>query len=87
MEHLSVTVEKETLDKINELTEARDVSRSKVVRDLLSRGIEDNNKQEYIDNLEEQLRRRSDIEEKVDSLAKYEAEPWPIRWYRWYKSR
>lgn len=87
MKQLSATVEKDTLEKINELAEERDVSKSKIVRDLLNRGIQDNDREEYIENLEEQLRRRSDIENKVDSLAKYEAEPWPIRWWRWYKSR
>lgn len=87
MEQLSVTVEKDTLDKVNELTEKRDVSRSKVVRDLLKSGIEDNNRQGYIENLEEQLRRRSDVEDKVDSLAKYESEPFFVRWYKWYQNR
>jgi len=44
-----------------------------------------------VDELEEQLARRSQVEEKVDTLAKRvdesdePAPPWPIRWYRYFR--
>jgi len=40
--------------------------------------------------LEEQLRERSPIEEKVDTLVKKEREsnaPFVVKWYRWFKDR
>jgi chromosome segregation ATPase len=48
-------------------------------------------REDRIDQLEEQLARRSQVEEKVDTLAKRVQEdahpdpPWPIRWYRWFR--
>jgi|APHM01.1.fsa_nt_gi Ribbon-helix-helix protein, copG family. len=83
MEHLSVTVEEDTLERIDELKEERDESRSQVVRDLLSKGqradelekeldtIQDRleTREERIEELEQQLTRRSQIEEKVEEVA------------------
>lgn len=46
-----------------------------------------------IEQLEEQLTRRSQVEEKVDTLAKRvddssgPAPPFPIRWWQWFRSR
>jgi len=48
-------------------------------------------REERIDDLEEQLARRSQVEEKMDTLAKRVDEedepspPWPIRWFRWIR--
>jgi uncharacterized coiled-coil protein SlyX len=45
-----------------------------------------------IDELEQQLTRRSQVEEKVDVLAKRVEDqeepdpPWPVRWWRWFRS-
>lgn len=104
MEHLSVTVEESTLERIDELKDERDSSRSQVVRDLLSKGQKaDELEQEMetlrerletrearIDELEEQLARRSNIEEKVDTLAKRQETtnaPFFVKWYKWFQER
>jgi hypothetical protein len=45
-------------------------------------------RKDRIEDLEEQLARRSDIEEKIDDLAKRDQEPnppWPVRWWQWAK--
>lgn len=48
-------------------------------------------REDRIEELEEQLARRSQVEEKVDVLAKRVEEgdepdpPWPIRWYRYFR--
>lgn len=50
-------------------------------------------REQRIDELEEQLARRSQVEEKVDTLAKRvedqdePAPPFPVRWWRWVQSR
>jgi Arc/MetJ-type ribon-helix-helix transcriptional regulator len=47
-------------------------------------------REDRIDELEEQLARRSQVEEKVDTLAKRVEDddaPFFIRWYRWYQNR
>jgi Arc/MetJ-type ribon-helix-helix transcriptional regulator len=50
-------------------------------------------REQRIDDLEEQLARRSQVEEKVDVLAKRvdetdePAPPFPVRWVRWFRSR
>jgi chromosome segregation ATPase len=52
------------------------------LRDRLDR------REQRIDDLEEQLRRRSHVEEKVDTLAKRVEDddaPFFVRWYRWYR--
>lgn len=49
-----------------------------------------NSRENRIEELEEQLARRSQVEEKVDTLAKRvedEDAPFFIRWLRWYRSR
>lgn len=48
------------------------------------------NREDRVDELEEQLARRSQVEEKVDTLAKRVKEddaPFFVRWYRWYRDR
>jgi predicted nucleic acid-binding Zn-ribbon protein len=48
------------------------------------------NREDRIEELEEQLARRSQVEEKVDTLAKRvedEDAPFFVRWLRWYRSR
>lgn len=49
-------------------------------------------REERIEQLEEQLARRSQVEEKVDTLAKRVDEtdsnaPFFVRWYQWFKNR
>lgn len=48
------------------------------------------NREDRVDELEEQLARRSQVEEKVDTLAKRVEDddaPFFVRWYRWYQRR
>jgi predicted transcriptional regulator len=102
MEHLSVTVEEDTVEYIEELAEKRDSSRSQIVRELIADGqqaeeyqqeVEElqerlDSREARIDELEEQLARRSQLEEKVDTLAKQQEEPeapFFIKWYRWWQ--
>lgn len=45
-------------------------------------------REERIEELEEQLARRSQIEEKVDTLAKQQEDdnaPFFIKWYNWFR--
>lgn len=70
-------------------------SQGEVIRNLLWAGLEADELQERLDRrddrieqLHDELRRRSDIEEKIDTLAVQEREPdppWPVRWWRWVK--
>lgn len=49
-----------------------------------------NSREDRIEELEEQLARRSQVEEKVDTLAKRvedEDAPFFVRWLRWYRNR
>jgi TolA-binding protein len=83
MEHLSVTVEEDTLERIEELKADRDSSRSEVVRELLAKAeraeeLEEEiatlrdrleTREERIEQLEQQLARRSQIEERVEEVA------------------
>jgi predicted transcriptional regulator len=102
MEHLSVTVEEETVEYIEELAEERDSSRSQIVRELIADGQQAeeykqqaeelqerlDSREARIDELEGQLTRRSQLEEKVDTLAKQQDEedaPFFIKWYRWWE--
>jgi hypothetical protein len=75
----------------------RGVSRSEYIRDVfddrhragrLEERLEV--RESRIDELEEQLARRSQVEEKVDTLAKRTESsdaPFFVRWYRWYRDR
>jgi hypothetical protein len=67
-----------------------------VIRNLLWAGLEAEDLQERLDRreerieqLHEELRRRSEIEEKLDTLAVQDEEPDPpffIEWWRWARS-
>jgi len=102
MEHLSVTVEEETVEYVEQLAEERDTSQSEIVRELIADGQQAEeyqqevealqerleSREERIDQLEEQLARRSQLEEKVDTLAKQQQEPeapFFVKWLRWWK--
>lgn len=82
--------------------EKQGTSRSEYIRSILSnRHRADSLEQRLeirenrINQLEEQLARRSQVEEKVDVLAKRVDEsstrspdpPFPIRWWQWLRSR
>jgi hypothetical protein len=71
-------------------------SQGEVVRNLLWAGLEAEElqdrlerREDRIEQLHEELRRRSDVEEKVDTLARREDEPdapFFVEWYRWFRS-
>ena len=73
------------------------MSRSEHVRNVLEKREEVSElrdrldlREQRIDDLEEQLRRRSQVEEKIDTLAKRAEDddaPFFVRWYRWYQNR
>lgn len=78
----------------------RGVSRSEYIRSILSdRHRADklekqlDTREARVEELEEQLSRRSQVEEKVDVLAKRVNDssgptpPFPIRWWQWFRAR
>jgi hypothetical protein len=76
----------------------RGVSRSEYIRSILDdrhRADDLANridiKTERIDELEAQLSRRSQVEQKVDTLAKQQEKeseaPFFVKWYKWWRSR
>lgn len=105
---VTTRVESETHDYISTQSEARDVTKAQVVRELIERGREADQleervdalekrlerREDRIDDLEEQLARRSQIEEKVDTLATTVEEqqgqtdaPFWVRWLRYYREK
>jgi len=98
MEPLTIRVRGETKESLEEEADEYDVSVSEYVRELIEKGreygeLEDRlqSREERVKELEEQLARRSQIEERVDELAiEFREEranvdpPWPVRWYRWF---
>lgn len=75
-------------------------SRSEYIRSILSERHRADNldqrltiREQRIDQLEQQLARRSEVEEKVDVLANRVTEssaptpPFPVRWWQWFRSR
>lgn len=95
MEPLTIRVRQETKKSLQDAADEYDVSVSEYVRELIEKGSEYDDlrgrldaREERIEDLEEQLARRSKIEEKIDTLAKREEElvpPWPVRWARWVR--
>ena len=76
MEPLTIRVREKTKESLEEEAAEYDVSVSEYVRDLIEKGREYDDlrdrveaREERIETLEEQLARRSQIEEKVDVLA------------------
>lgn len=71
-------------------------SQAEVVRNLLWAGLDAadlrerlERREERIEQLHEELRRRSEIEEKIDTLAVQEQEPDPpffIEWWQWIRN-
>jgi Arc/MetJ-type ribon-helix-helix transcriptional regulator len=99
METITIRIPADVLESIDESADEYDVTRSEYVRELIEKGREYDNlrsrleaRENRIEELEEQLARRSHIEEKVDVLAKRVEDrgehdpPWPVRWYRWWRS-
>jgi septal ring factor EnvC (AmiA/AmiB activator) len=96
MEPLTIRVHEETKQSLESEAAEYDVSVSEYVRELIDRGREYEelagrleSREDRIEELEKQLTRRSQIEEKIDVLANRTEEPsppWPIRWWRWARS-
>jgi len=97
MEPLTIRIQSETRESLEETAEERDVSVSEYIRELIEKGREYDGleerleaREDRIDQLEEQLAKRSQIEEKVDVLAnrvegtEEPDPPWPVRWYQWF---
>jgi metal-responsive CopG/Arc/MetJ family transcriptional regulator len=99
MQQITVRLPETMIEELDTEADERGVSRSEHVRSVLAsrRDVDDlrdrlDAREERIDTLEEQLARRSQVEEKVDTLAKRVEDsdepdpPWPIRWYRWMRA-
>ncbi len=106
MHRLTVGITEEQNSRIEALSgdSGRYESKSEAVRNLIDAGEEYGeladeierlqerleSREERIDELEEQLARRSQVEEKIDTLAKRAESsdaPFFIRWYRWYRNK
>ena len=100
MEPLTIRIREGTKESIEGEASEYSVSVSEHVRELIRKGREYDElrdrlktREERIEELEEQLSKRSHIEEKVDTLANRVEEseeptpPFPVRWWRWYRSR
>jgi predicted DNA-binding protein len=99
MEPLTIRIPAETKESLDTEADAYDVSTSEYVRELIQKGreydeLEDRlaSREARIEQLEEQLSRRSQIEEKIESLpAKIQktddgpTPPWPIQWYQYFR--
>jgi chromosome segregation ATPase len=97
MEPLTIRIRKGIKESLESEADEYDVSVSEYVRELIRKGREHDElrerleaREERIEELEEQLAKRSQIEEKIDTLAIRVEEsegpepPWPVRWYRWF---
>ena len=99
MEPLTIRIREETKESIEGEASEYGVSASEYVRELIRKGREYDElrdrleaREERIEELEEQLAKRSQIEEKVEAVALQVSErdpapPFPVRWYRWWTGR
>ena len=105
-ESITFRIDGDLLDEIDEEAEEEGVSRSEHIRQILHNRRESDilreevstlrdrldAREERIRELEQQLARRSELEDRIeglpDKLRDVEAEPappWPIRWVRWFR--
>lgn len=104
MKNLTVRVPESLIQDLDEEAEEEEMTRSEYVREILQErhGTEElqtkvetlqdrvESREARIDTLEQQLSRRSEIEEKVDTLAKQQDEPaapFFVEWVRWWRER
>jgi len=98
MNPLTIRIRDDTKESLESEASEYGVSVSEYVRELIQKGREYDDLQERlesredrIEELEQQLARRSQVEDKVDTLAKrvedssQPSPPWPIRWYRYFR--
>jgi len=100
----TIRIDESLIEDLDSEAEERGVSRSEYIRQILrERGESEDlreevdslrerleSREERIEQLEEQLARRSQLEEKVDTLAKREQEsnaPFLVKWWKWWKDR
>jgi len=100
MEPLTIRIREGTKESIEGEASEYGVSVSEYVRELIRKGREHDElrdrleaREERIEELEEQLAKRSQIEEKVDMLANRVEEseeldaPFFVQWWQWYRGR
>jgi metal-responsive CopG/Arc/MetJ family transcriptional regulator len=102
MENLTVRVPESLIQDLDEEAEEEEMTRSEYVRQILQERHETEelqaevetlqdrveSREARIDTLEQQLSRRSEIEEKVGTLAKKQDEPaapFFVEWVRWWR--
>jgi predicted transcriptional regulator len=107
-ESITIRLGGDLIDRLESEADEDGVSRSEHIRQILReqgdrRELEDEigalrerleNREDRIDELERQLARRSEIEEKVEEVALEVQEqketanaPFPVRWLNWWRSR
>jgi len=94
MEQITLRLPEELLDDLDSEAEDRGISRSEHIRNVLESRRDVDRLRARIDELEEQLARRSQVEEKVDTLARRVEDreraadaPFFVRWARWFRRR
>lgn len=94
MKQITIRLREDVIDALEAEAEDRGVSRSEHVRDVIDSREDVTRLRARIETLEEQLARRSQIEDRVDELAMELREerdevdpPWPVRWMDWWRSR
>lgn len=99
MEQITLRIREDELEALDAEADELGISRSEHIRDILeSRGetewLRDRLEQRVarVNDLEEQLAKRSEVEEKVDVLARRVEDreaaadaPFPVRWLRWWR--
>lgn len=101
---ITIRLQTDLIDRLDDEAEEKDVSRSAYIREILHNRHEATELQQKVETLQErlesrenrvteledQLRERSRIEQKVDTLAKKERDsnaPFFVKWWKWYQDR
>jgi antitoxin component of RelBE/YafQ-DinJ toxin-antitoxin module len=92
MEPMTIRIQDETKESLEEAASEYGVSVSEYVRELIQQGREYDDlrdrlesREARIEELEEELAKRSQVEEKVDTLVKRNSEPEPPFFVSWYQ--
>lgn len=94
MRQITIRLREDTIEELEAEAEDAGVSRSEHVRDVIASRADVERLRDRIETLEEQLARRSQVEDRVEELALELREdraqvdaPWPVRWLDWWRSR
>lgn len=97
MEQITLRVPNELKEELDEDADERGVSRSEYVREVLRTRRDTERLREQLESrearineLEEQLAKRSQIESKIDTLASQQQvaqAPFFVRWYNYFRDR